>query len=68
MAGGRKTLDSTQAVKRIHGGAIGDVIAARLYALYRTQAGCYGNSSDIIIGTKGTCHLGRCRIEGETNW
>lgn len=68
MAGGRKTLDSTQAVKRIHGGAIGDVIAARLYALCRTQAGCYGNSSDIIMGTKGTCHLGRCRIEGETNW
>lgn len=41
---------------------------ARLYALCRTQAGCYGNSSDIIMGTKGTCQLGRCRIEGETNW
>lgn len=41
---------------------------ARLYALCRTQHGCYGNSSDIIMGTKGTCHLGRCRITGETNW
>ena len=40
----------------------------RLYALCRTQAGCYNNSSDIIMGTKGTCHLGRSRIEGETNW
>jgi predicted dehydrogenase len=40
----------------------------RLYALCRTQNGCYGNSSDIIMGTKGTCHLGQCRIEGETNW
>jgi myo-inositol 2-dehydrogenase/D-chiro-inositol 1-dehydrogenase len=40
----------------------------RLYALCRTEAGCYNNSSDIIMGTKGTCYLGRCRIEGETNW
>lgn len=41
---------------------------ARLYALCRTQNGCYNNSSDIIMGTKGTCHLGQCRISGETNW
>ena len=41
---------------------------ARLYALCRTQAGCYNNSGDIIMGTKGTCNLARCRIEGETNW
>ncbi len=40
----------------------------RLYALCRTQKNCYNNSSDIIMGTKGTCHLGACRIEGETNW
>ena len=40
----------------------------RLYALCRTQMGCYGNSSDIIMGSRGTCHLGDCRIEGETNW
>ena len=43
---------------------------ARLYALCRTQAGCYNNSSDIIMGTKGTCHLAHRhpRVEGETNW
>jgi len=41
---------------------------ARLYALCRTQLGCYGNSGDIIMGTKGTCNLARCRIEGETDW
>lgn len=41
---------------------------ARVYALCRTQVGCYQNASDIIMGTKGTCHLGRCRIDGETNW
>jgi len=40
----------------------------RIYALCRTQAKTYGNSSDIIMGTKGTCYLGQCRIEGETNW
>lgn len=41
----------------------------RLYALCRTQAGCYGNSSDIIMGSKGTCYLGnRPRIEGENAW
>ncbi len=41
---------------------------ARLYALCRTQHGCYGNSGDVIMGTKGTCYLGGCRVEGETNW
>jgi predicted dehydrogenase len=41
---------------------------ARVYALCRTQNGCYGNGSDIVMGTKGTCHLGECRIEGETKW
>ncbi len=40
----------------------------RLYALCRTQNGCYGNSSDIIMGSKGICYLGRCRITGQTNW
>ncbi len=40
----------------------------RLYALCRTQVGCYGNAGDIIMGTKGTCYLDKCRIEGETNW
>ncbi|MFV1964943.1 MAG: Gfo/Idh/MocA family oxidoreductase [Pirellulaceae bacterium] len=41
---------------------------ARVYALCRTQKGTYGNSSDIVMGTKGTCYLGQCKIEGETNW
>ncbi len=41
---------------------------ARLYALCRTQKGCYNNSGDIIMGSKGTCQLAKCRIEGETNW
>lgn len=40
----------------------------RVYALCRTQAGCYNNSSDIVMGTKGRCYLGNCRIEGETKW
>ncbi len=41
---------------------------ARLYALCRTEAGCYDNSSDIVMGTKGKCYLGDCRIEGEAKW
>ncbi len=40
----------------------------RVYALCRTQNGCYGNSSDIITGTRGTCNLGQCRIEGAVKW
>ena len=40
----------------------------RVYALCRTQNNCYGNSGDIIMGTKGQCDLGSCRISGETNW
>ena len=40
----------------------------RLYALCRTQSGCYGNSNDLLMGTRGKCDLGNCRIEGETNW
>lgn len=41
---------------------------ARVYALCRTQNGCYGNYSDVIMGSKGTCHLGQYRIDGETKW
>jgi len=40
----------------------------RIYALCRTQNGCYNNGTDIVMGTKGKCYLGPCRIEGETNW
>jgi len=41
---------------------------ARMYALCRTEVGCYNNSTDVIMGTKGKCYLGRCQIEGESNW
>jgi myo-inositol 2-dehydrogenase/D-chiro-inositol 1-dehydrogenase len=41
---------------------------ARVYAMARTQANTYGSGDDIIMGTKGTCYLGACRIEGETKW
>lgn len=40
----------------------------RLYAMCRTEVGCYNNSGDIVMGTKGVCHLDRCRIEGENPW
>jgi len=40
----------------------------RIYAFCRTQADTYHNYSDIIMGTKGTCYLGDCRIEGRTKW
>ena len=39
-----------------------------MYALCRTQHSCYSNSTDIIMGTKGTCYLGNCRIDGENAW
>jgi len=41
---------------------------ARVYALCRTEYNCYDNSGDIIMGSKGQCDLGACRITGETNW
>lgn len=40
----------------------------RLYALCRTTSGCYNNSGDIIMGSKGMCDLARCKITGETDW
>jgi len=40
----------------------------RVYALCRTQAGCYDNATDVILGSKGRCYLGECRIEGQTKW
>lgn len=40
----------------------------RVYALCRTQADTYYRYDDIIMGTKGTCHLAECRIEGENTW
>ena len=40
----------------------------RLYALCRTQANTYGNTGDIIMGSKGQCDLQNYVITGETNW
>jgi len=37
----------------------------------RTQAGCYNENADYIVGTKGVCTIGRGPtpfITGETNW
>jgi predicted dehydrogenase len=41
---------------------------ARLYALCRTEFGCYDSSDDLIMGTKGKCYLGACKITGEKPW
>jgi predicted dehydrogenase len=42
--------------------------ATRIYALCRTQNGCYGNSGDVVVGTKGACNLAACQITGENPW
>lgn len=39
----------------------------RVYALCRTQFNTYGNSGDIVMGTKGCCYLGS-HIDGEHKW
>jgi predicted dehydrogenase len=40
----------------------------RLYALCRTQNGCYEDNSSIYLGTKGQCNLTRGQITGENPW
>ncbi|KAA3611643.1 MAG: gfo/Idh/MocA family oxidoreductase [Planctomycetota bacterium] len=40
----------------------------RLYAMCRTQNGCYNNSGDVILGSKGSCDLGRLEIRGQKPW
>ncbi|MGB9624691.1 MAG: Gfo/Idh/MocA family protein [Phycisphaerae bacterium] len=40
----------------------------RVYAMARTQANTYHNYSDVFLGTKGTCNLAECRIDGQTKW
>ncbi len=48
----------------------------RVYALCQTRSNTYGNASDIVMGSKGTCNLGACRIDclgdhridGEKQW
>ena len=40
----------------------------RLYGFGRAAAGCHNETSDHIIGTKGTCNLLKFRIDGENKW
>ena len=40
----------------------------RLYALCRTQNGCYEDNSSVYLGTKGQCNLTQYRIMGEKPW
>ncbi|MDR3234985.1 MAG: Gfo/Idh/MocA family oxidoreductase [Planctomycetaceae bacterium] len=40
----------------------------RLYALCRTETGCYDSYDDLIIGSKGTAYWNAAKIVGETNW
>ncbi|MBN2292510.1 MAG: Gfo/Idh/MocA family oxidoreductase [Pirellulales bacterium] len=41
---------------------------ARVYGFSRAAAGCHNETSDHIIGTKGSCNLLKFRIEGENKW
>ena len=43
----------------------------RAFLANRQMVGCYNENSDYILGTEGTCTIGRGpvpRIEGKTNW
>ena len=40
----------------------------RLFAVCRTETGCYNNYDDLILGTKGTAYWNKSQIIGETNW
>jgi len=40
----------------------------RMFGLCRNHTGCYNEVSDTVFGTKGTAHLIKHRIEGETKW
>jgi predicted dehydrogenase len=40
----------------------------RMYALCRTQNGCYNNSDSILLGSKGRCNVTQCVIEGASKW
>jgi len=40
----------------------------RMYAYCRQQDGCLPSIADRFIGTKGTCDLLACRIDGENPW
>lgn len=40
----------------------------RMYALCRTQNGCYTNTDSLLFGSKGRCNVTQCVIDGETKW
>jgi myo-inositol 2-dehydrogenase / D-chiro-inositol 1-dehydrogenase len=40
----------------------------RVYAFCRTTAGCYDETSSLVLGTKGKASLLNCRIWGESTW
>jgi myo-inositol 2-dehydrogenase / D-chiro-inositol 1-dehydrogenase len=40
----------------------------RLYALCRTENGCYNSTDSIILGSKGRCCVTQCTIDGKTRW
>ena len=40
----------------------------RVFGFTRDMPGCFNETSDFIIGTKGRCNLLKHQIEGETNW
>jgi predicted dehydrogenase len=40
----------------------------RVYAFCRTTAGCYDETSSLVLGAKGKGSLLTCRIWGESNW
>jgi len=40
----------------------------RLYALCRTENGCYNNTDSVILGSKGRACITQCTIDGKTKW
>ncbi len=40
----------------------------RVFGYTRDQEGCYSDTSDYLIGTKGRCDVLKHTIEGQTNW
>lgn len=40
----------------------------KVFGFTRDQPGCYRDTNDYILGTRGRCNLLNYKIEGETNW
>ncbi|MBI4579921.1 MAG: Gfo/Idh/MocA family oxidoreductase [Planctomycetes bacterium] len=40
----------------------------RVYAMCRTQADTFQQYNEVALGTKGTCSLAECKIDGATKW